>query len=95
MFVKLSGTDWGWELEELRTVYQTMCRPTLEYCSPAWQPWLSERKIGKLERVQREATRRMTGLLRTTPIEAVATEVNLTSVATQSKRAAIIAWESL
>ena len=70
-----------------------MCRPILEYCSPAWHPWLSETNTGKLERIQKEAARRMTGPLRTTTIEAVTTEANLTSVSTQSKRAAIIAWE--
>ena len=93
LFRKLSGSDWGWELSQLRTIYQVFCRPIIEYCSPAWQPWLSDTNFERLERVQRAAARQMTGLLKTTPNEAVLIEANLTTVKTQSRRAASIAWE--
>jgi len=36
---------------KVRTYYQTMVRPLLEYCSPSWSPW-TKNDIVKLEKVQ-------------------------------------------
>ena len=38
----LSTKEWGWTQDKLRQVYISYIRSVIDYCAPAWQPWLSE-----------------------------------------------------
>ena len=42
-------------------LFKTFVRPKLEYCVPAWRPWL-KKDFNKLERVQRRAVKMIQGL---------------------------------
>ena len=58
----MAGKEWGQSWETQRNLYLSYVRTTLEYASPSWYPWLSETKKRKLERVQNEALRSISGL---------------------------------
>ena len=93
MLYALGGTDWGFEKELMRTTYTTMTRSCIEYGSPAWMPWITKTDLDKLERVQHEAARKITGLLQSTPTEAVMMEAGLNTVKNRAQTAAVIAIE--
>ena len=42
-------------------LFKTFVRPKLEYCAPAWRPWM-KKDINKLESVQRRAVKMIQGL---------------------------------
>ena len=60
------------------TLYRSLVRPHLEYCSPVWSPHL-RKYIDKLERVQRRATK-MIPSLRQLPYEERLKRLKLTSL---------------
>lgn len=47
--------------DQFLSIYKTYVRPHLEYCIQAWSPWL-RKDIDVLEKVQRRATRMVTGM---------------------------------
>ena len=47
--------------EMFLTLYKTLVRPTLEYCSPVWNPRLIKQKR-QLEQIQRRATKLMNNI---------------------------------
>ena len=61
----LAWKEWGNQLETQRTLYIQWIRSCLEYASSSWSPWISNTNTLKLERIQREALRGMTGLAKT------------------------------
>ena len=65
---KLAGTQWGANEKILRSVYQGSVRPHLEYGSSSWITAAESHKQ-KLQRVQNQALRIITGAMRSTPIE--------------------------
>ena len=73
----VGGTTWGWQKQDLRTVYIATQRSVAEYAAAAWTPWLSSSKIEKLERTQLQAARAITHHVRSTPTEAVLHEADL------------------
>lgn len=89
----ISNTEWGCDKNLLRMTYESLTRSCIEYGSPAWMPWLCDTEMQKLERVQLEAARRITGNLASTPTEAVLKEANLQMLKSRSKTAEIIAVE--
>ena len=89
----LSTKEWGWTQDKLRQVYISYIRSVIDYCAPAWQPWLSETQFHKLERAQNDAIRAVTGQLRTTPVEALHCEANIPTYKTWSDRRCLIAYE--
>ena len=54
----------------------------LEYAAAAWASWLSATSTSKLEKVHLEAARAITGLVRSTPVEAVLAESQLPPIST-------------
>ena len=76
----LAGRDWGWNRELLKTTYVTNVRAVLLYGAVAWTPWLSRVQWEKLEAVQREAARVITGLMASSPGEAVLEEAGLSEL---------------
>jgi len=77
MLRALAGRDWGWSKKLLRSMYLAMVRSVLLFGAPAWTPWLSESGWNKLEAVQREAGRCITGKQGSLPTEGVLMEADL------------------
>ncbi|XP_077476349.1 uncharacterized protein LOC144089409 [Stigmatopora argus] len=95
---KLSGTSWGWQPNDLRTVYIATQRSLAEYAAPAWAPWLAQTHLKSLETTQLEAARAITHHLRSTPTEAVLHEAHLTPLSSRLKLQALLkadAWNQL
>ena len=72
----VGGTTWGWQKQDLRTVYIATQRSVAEYSAAAWTPWLSSSNNEKLERTQLHASRAITHRVRSTPTEAVLYEAD-------------------
>ena len=79
---KLAGTTWGADLNLLNRVYQGAIRPHLEYGSSAWSTAAKSHQQ-KLDRVQNQALRIITGAMRSTPIDKME---HLTGIVPLSKR---------
>ena len=62
----LSATSWGKQKETLLTTYKTLTRPVIEYANTVWSPIASDTNIGKLQIVQNNALRTVTGCTRDT-----------------------------
>ena len=65
---KLAGTNWGANEKILKQVYQGNVRHTLEYGSSSYMTAASTH-LNKLEKVQNQALRVITGAMRSTPID--------------------------
>ena len=59
----LGCTTWGWHTQDCRQVYIAIVCSMHEYAAAAWAPWLSATSTSKLERVQLEVARAITGLI--------------------------------
>ena len=57
----LAGTTWGQTKELLLITYKAMVLPILCYAAPIWFPNVSATNIGRLQRIQNEALRIVTG----------------------------------
>ena len=89
----LSGREWGWRGDHLRTIFHSVLSSVLHYCSAGWQPWLSESAVGTLDRAQNKCLRLITGQHATTPIEALRCEAGVPAVSTTMRRKAALALE--
>ena len=90
---KLSYSDWGTDKFQLFRVYQAVVRSRLDYSASAWQPWLSETQMEKLESVQNKCLRAVTGQTRSTPVDALIPEAGTSRYATISKRLTLTSYE--
>ena len=77
---KLAGKIWGWRKDLLKMTYLALVRSILLYGSAAWAPWVSKTEWEKVERVQLKAARIISGVLRSSPSDAVLAEAGLSSV---------------
>ena len=82
----LASKEWGWRKKHLRQVYITTQRTVLDYAAPAWQPWLSNTSMNKLETAQNAALRLVTGQYRSTPVEALRKKSSVESYKIHSKK---------
>ena len=82
----LASKEWGWRKKHLRQVYITTQRTVLDYAASAWQPWLSNTSMNKLETAQNAALRLVTGQYRSTPVEALRKEAGVESYKVHSKK---------
>ena len=80
-------------MESLRTLYITYIRSAMEYASPAWYPWLSETTKKKLERVQNEALRVITGHSKTCPKEFLCWDAKVEPLMHRMKKNCKLTWE--
>ena len=78
----MRGTTRGWHTSDCRQVYIAIVRRMHEYAAAAWAPWLSANSTSKLEKVQLEAARTITNLVRSTQVEAVLAESQLPPIST-------------
>ena len=65
---RLAGTSWGADFKTLKKVYTGYVRPTLEYGAATWST-TAKSHLDKLNKVQNQASRIMTGGLKSTPIK--------------------------
>jgi hypothetical protein len=64
----VAGNNWGQNKEMLTITYKSLARSTLEYAVPIWSPIISSTSWTKLQTVQNQALRVITGCLQMTPI---------------------------
>jgi ribonuclease HI len=72
-----SGTSWGADASDLRTVYIAYIQSCAEYGAAAWMPGTARKNLDRLEIAQRQAARIITGCLRSTPTVALTREADL------------------
>ena len=89
----LAGTDWGWSSDLLTRVYNVSILSSATYAAAAWQPWLSDSGYSALDRGQNRCLRSVTGMHKSTPVEALRLEAGADSFGTIAKRPAAIAYE--
>ena len=92
--VQIIRTDWGFDLRTLRSTYVATGSTKAKY-TPDWNPWMSERSLGKLEIAERSAGGRFSGHVKTTPNDAILVVRNLPPVKTRSRQIVIAHETSL
>ena len=93
MLGAVSNSEWGWRKKELTKIYNGQVRQVLDYGAAAWQPWISDTNIQRLERANQKALRMVTGQSMGTPMEAIHAEAGVPDYATIRKRNILIASE--
>ena len=53
----LAGRSWGQARAPMSRTCRALVRSVMDYCGTAWQPWLSNTSIEKLERAQNRSLR--------------------------------------
>ena len=90
---KLAYSDWGSDKFQLLRIYQAVVRARMGYSASAWQPWLSDTQMNKLETIQNKGLRSITGQTRSTPVEALRLEAGTPSYSTISRRLTLTSYE--
>ena len=93
ILAKLSYADWGSDKFELFRIYEAVVRSRLDYAGPAWQPWLSDTQMKRLDVVQNRGLRLVTGQTRSTNLESLRCEADTLSYNTISQRATLRSYE--
>ena len=93
MLAALGNTEWGWRKQDLRRVYLAHIRSVLDYAGSAWQPWIKESNIERLETTQNTAIRIITRQAKTSPVESLRLEANLPSYSSVIKATCMRARE--
>ena len=89
----VSHSTWGWKKSTMKTMHFAYVRTKMDYAAPAWQPWLSNTNMTRLEALQNRALRIVTGHLVSTPLDALRKEANVNSYSTTSKQLILKARE--
>ncbi|RUS91759.1 hypothetical protein EGW08_000467 [Elysia chlorotica] len=76
---KLAGTQWGANARILKTMYTGRVRPVLEYGVSAWGT-AAKSNLDKITKVQNQATRVITGAMKSTPIKELETITGLAPI---------------
>ena len=74
--MKLAGTTWGADNTTLRRLYTGRVRPVLEYGMTAWGT-TAKSNFERVSKVQNQATRIITGAIKSTPIQELETITEL------------------
>ena len=67
---KLAGSAWGADMQTLKRTYTGNVRPALEYGMAAWGT-VANTHFERLKKVQNQATRVMTGAIKSTPVNII------------------------
>ena len=86
----VGGTTWGWQKQDLRTVYIATQRSVADYAAAAWTPFVSSSNIEKLERTQLQVARAITHHVRSTQTEAVLYEADLPRLENRFKTLSVL-----
>ena len=89
----VGNKDWGCRNEDLRALYMGYIKSVADYAAAGWQTLTCESNIRKLDRVQNEAARIITGCNKSTPIEGLLHEANLVSFSKTKDEKAAIAYQ--
>jgi len=89
----LKGKEWGQDLETLRTLYITYIRSAVEYASQAWYPWISNTQMKRLERIQSEALRVVTGHSKTCSKDFLCWDARVKPLKERMKDNCKLTWE--
>ena len=73
---KMSGTTWGADMDTQKKLYVGYVRPILEYGAPATSTAAAS-NTSKIDRLQNQALRIITGSMKSTPIQAMETTTGL------------------
>jgi hypothetical protein len=73
----LQGTSWGLDKETLLITYKCLVRPIMEFGAPIFRPNLSDTNIRKLQVIQNNALRVVTGCHKMAPIQHLHTETKV------------------
>ena len=82
----LSTSHRGWKKKPLRKIFLRRQRSALDYAAPAWQPWLANTQLERLDRAHNQALHRITGQTASCPLEALHLESGVQSYTITSKR---------
>ena len=93
MLGAVANSEWGWKKKQLVRLYNTQARPVLDYGAPAWQPWIADTNVEKLNASNRKAIRMITGQSRDTHIPSLHAESGICSYSTIMKQHTLIARE--
>jgi hypothetical protein len=85
------GSDWGWDGNLLRKVYQTILLSRATYAGGGWLPFLSTSALGILKRAQNRNLRGITGQLASMPNKALRLEAGVQSLGCLQDHAAALA----
>ena len=85
--------SWGWRKPLLQTAFHALVRSKLDYAAPAWQPWLSNTNITRLDRLQNQTLCLITRQLVSTPLKALCLESGVQSYYIKSKHMIVQARE--
>ena len=78
----LAGTNFGQKKETLTSVFRQFIRTNISYASMAWSSDISDTNSQKLETVQNNALRIITGCLPSTPIHHLRAETKILPIST-------------
>lgn len=81
----LTSTHWGKSKETLTVTYKTITRPIIEYANTIWSPIASETNISKLQTIQNQALRTITGCTRDTNTQHLHEETKILPLNTHLK----------
>lgn len=82
----VSHSTWGWKKSTLKTMLFAYICSKMDYAAPAWQPWLSNTNMARMESFQNYALHIATSQFVSTPVEALQMEANVPSKSPQSER---------
>ena len=93
MMSALAGSEWGWDGDLLRRVYQSVLLGGTSYCGAGWKPWAAKSSLGVLDKAQNRGLRCVTGQFSSTPVEALRLEAGFQSADCYARRETALAWE--
>ena len=89
----LSGRSWGCSACDQELIYTAYVRPVADYCGGAYLPVAKDTTVEKLDVVQRQAARIITGCTRSTPSKALEREARLMPMRWRSDYLASVSLE--
>ena len=89
----LATKSWGCSPETQRRLYIQYIRSVIEYASSSWHGWICKTHIRRLQSLQNEAMRAISGLPKTCPQDFLHLETNLDPIAVRLAKNDQILWD--